>query len=288
MRGVSHEDLPPPYLLQGNAGAEGQRGAGASVAADKERSMTTKVKIDAARWREVKDRPLLVGSHSPDGQMCVMELAAYIAHEPWSDHPECVSPVLGAFLRAWNDALDDGTRQKLKPYARKAIGTAGGRDADERRAWMATDWLVRVWAPTFLRLAKLDAEADALVGLPELVDTKTAREVQPAIRKARTKAAAAGDAARAAAWDASWAAAWDAARAAARAAAWAAAWDASWAAAWDASWAAARAAAWDASWGAARAAAWDAARAAAWAALEPAVTELQDSAFELLDRMVAA
>src|SRR5262245_43926062 len=141
---------------------------------------------------------------------------------------------------------------------------------------MATDWLVRVCAPTFLRLAKLDAEADALVGLPELVDTKTAREVQPAIRKARTKAAAAWDAARAAAWDASWAAAWAAARPAARAAAWAAAWDASWAAAWDASWAAARAAA------------WDAARAAAWAALEPAVTELQDSAFELLDRMVAA
>ena len=219
--------------------------------------MTTKVKIDPARWREVKDRPLLVGSHSPDGQMCVMELSAYIAHEPWSDHPECVSPVLGAFLRAWNDALDDETRQKLKPYARKVIGTAGDRDADERRAWMATDWLVRVCAPAFLRLAKLGAEADALAGLPEFTDTETARQVQPTIREAKTKAAAA--------WDA---AAWDAAGAAA--------------------WAAARAAAWDAARAAAGAAAGAAAWAAAWDALQPTVDELQTSAFKLLDRMVSA
>jgi hypothetical protein len=50
-------------------------------------------------------------------------------------------------------------------------------------------------------------------------------------------------------------------------------------AAWAAAWAAARAAAWAAAWAAAGAAARD--------ALEPTVAELQDSALELLDRMIA-
>lgn len=122
------------------------------------------------------------GSHSPDGKFCVMELSSFIAGEPWSDNPECVSPVLGAFLRAWNDGLDARTRQKLKPYATKVIGTAGDHKADERRAWMATDWFVRTCAPAFLRLAQLDAEADTLASLPELKNAKTAVKVQPAIQ----------------------------------------------------------------------------------------------------------
>lgn len=56
---------------------------------------------------------LAEGSHpDPDAGMCVMEAVAYFAHEPHSDHPACVSPVIGAFLRRWNDDLDDDGRQK--------------------------------------------------------------------------------------------------------------------------------------------------------------------------------
>ncbi len=94
------------------------------------------------------------GSHKNfEEGACIMELASFIADEPWSDHPKCVSPILGAFLRAWNDALDAETRQRLKPYAERVIGTAGDKAADGRRAWLATDWLVRVCAPAFLDLA---------------------------------------------------------------------------------------------------------------------------------------
>ena len=168
------------------------------------------VKLDL---RKVK---LEAGSHEPDGHFCVMELAAYLAKEPWSDRPKCVSPVLGAFLRSWNDSLDDKTRQKLKPYARKVLNTAGDLETDQRRAWMATDWLVRTCTPAFLRLAKLDAEAVSLEALPELVDAASAKEAQPTIAVA---GAAAWDAARAAAGAAAWAAAWTAAWAGARAAA---------------------------------------------------------------------
>jgi len=195
---------------------------------------------------------LAKGAHDPGGDaMCVMEAAAFIAGEPWSDHPECVSPVIGAFLRSWNDVLDDDARQQLKPYARKVIGTRGSEADEVRRAWMATDWLVRVQTPAWLRLAGLSEQAELLAGMGELT-AESCPSIMPALEAARSAAAAAGAAA--------WAAAWDAARAAARAAA----------------------------RDAARAAARDAARAAARDALAPTVEELQVSARELLDRMISA
>ena len=228
--------------------------------------------------------PLSAGQHeSPDAGMCVMEMASYLAREPWSDHPQCVSPVIAAFCRSWNDALDDETRQRLKPYAFRVIGTRTTDAAEEARAWMATDWLCRVQAPAWLRLAGLTDEARALESLARISDAVTARAAQPALDAARNRAAAAWAAAWDAARDAAWAAAWDAAGAAAWAAAGAAARDAAGAAAG----AAARDAARDAAWAAAWDAAWAAAGAAARDRLTPTVWELQESAFRLLDEMIA-
>nr|MBA2643594.1 hypothetical protein [Actinomycetota bacterium] len=158
------------------------------------------------------------GSHEPDGHFCVMEATAYIAGEPWSDKPKCVSPVIAAFLRSWDDSLDDDDRQMLKPYVTKVIGTKTTKRDEEKRAWMATDWLVRECVPAFLRLAGLTAHAEALEGLAALTTVKRAEKAQPTIGAAR---AAAGDAAR----DADWAAAGVAARAAAGVAVRVAAWD---------------------------------------------------------------
>ena len=214
---------------------------------------------------------LSAGSHEPDGQFCVMELSAYIAGEGWSDQPTCVSAVIASFLRSWNDGLDDEARQLLKPYALTAIGTNTGAADDETRAWMATDWLARVHTPAWLRLAGLTKEAEALEQLARIVDAETAKSAQPALDRARSASAAAWDAASAAAWDAARDAAWAAASAAASSAARAAAW------------AAARAAAWAAARDAARDAAWAAAR----DALAPTALALRQSAFELLDAMIA-
>lgn len=88
------------------------------------------------------------GGHggAQDG-FCVMELTAYLAHEPWSDHPACTSPAIAAFLRSWNDNLDDETRQRLKPYAQKVIGTNTGPEDEQKRAWLAVDWVIRVNTP---------------------------------------------------------------------------------------------------------------------------------------------
>lgn len=54
---------------------------------------------------------LLKGKHDRGQGMCAMEAAAYLAGEPHSDHPKCVSPVIATFLRNWNDGLPDDQRQ---------------------------------------------------------------------------------------------------------------------------------------------------------------------------------
>jgi hypothetical protein len=239
------------------------------------------------------------GSHPPGSRWpCVMEAVAMLAGEQWTDHPQCASPVIGAFLRTWNDGLPDDDRQQLKQYIPRLVGSKGTQEQEEQRAWLATDWLVRVQTPAWLRLAGLTDQADLLAQMQPL-NADTCPSILPALKAVRSDAAAARDAAGAAAGDAAWAAAGDAAWAAAGDAAWAAAGAAAWAAAGAAAGDAARAAAWAAAWAAAgaaagdaaRAAAWaaagDAAWAAAWAALEPTKNELQAAAHQLVDAMLA-
>lgn len=51
------------------------------------------------------------GSHASfEEGACVMEAVAFVAGEPHSDHPACASRVIGAFLRAWNDAMNHDDR----------------------------------------------------------------------------------------------------------------------------------------------------------------------------------
>jgi hypothetical protein len=222
------------------------------------------------------------GSHpAPSNGMveaCVMEAVAYIAGEPWSDHPECASRVITSFLVSWNDSLPDDDRQMLKPFIPRLVGTRTTKADEETRAWMLTDWLARECAPAWMRLAGLTAQAELIEALAPITSAAAAKKAQPTLTAARKESAAARDAA------------WAAARAAAGAAAWDAAWDAAWAAARAAARAAAGAAARDAAWAAARAAAgaaaWDAAWAATGAALQPTVKALQVSALGLLDRMI--
>ena len=179
------------------------------------------------RAAELEKIELKPGSHSKQDAFCVMELVAYVAGEPWSDHPECACPALTAFAMPWNDSLNDRDRQKLKPYVLRLVGTRSTPDVESRRSWLACDWLVRTFTPAWLRLTGLTSDADALAGLPELTSKELVEVALPVIEKAKGS----GDAARDAAWDAARAAAGDAAWAAAGAAAGDAAWAAAGAAA---------------------------------------------------------
>src|SRR4051812_14475069 len=62
-----------------------------------------------------------------------MELASMLAHEPFSDRPPSVSPTIGAFLRTYNDGLDDERRQDLYAVAAAVVGSARGRGIERRR-----------------------------------------------------------------------------------------------------------------------------------------------------------
>jgi hypothetical protein len=204
-----------------------------------------------------------------------MEFAAWVAGEPHSDHPKCVSPVIGAFMRRLNDRLSDERRQVLVPYAIAVIGTNTGRADDVTRAYLCADWACRTVAPWWMERAGL--HATALRALPEVVDRATALAARARCRTAHADAAA-DAAAYADAYAYAYAAADAAADADAAAAAAAAADAAADAAAYAYAYAAAAAAA-DAA-AAAAAAAYAAAAADAAAALMP-------SALALVDRMIA-
>lgn len=67
---------------------------------------------------------LACGFHTnPDEGMCIMEACAWLANEKFSDRPECVSPIIGAFMRHINDSMNDEQRQLLKPYITKIMYT---------------------------------------------------------------------------------------------------------------------------------------------------------------------
>ena len=149
------------------------------------------------------------GPHAPDSTFCVMEAVAFVAGEPWSDSPECASPVLSRLFQGFNDGMGDDDRQLLKPYIRRLLDTRASLEVEVTRAYAAADWAIRVSTPRALRLAGLEAEASDLEALPAIQDEATADTARWAAVTASWAAASASSAAetaRSAAATASWAA----------------------------------------------------------------------------------
>lgn len=243
------------------------------------------------------DYILAYGTHaSPQDGRCAMEWVSYLAGEPHSDQPACVSPVLRAMCIALNDGLDHEPRQRLRPYLARTIGTAED-GLDTWRGWMAMDWLTRAYTPAWLRLAGLTDTAERLERATEVTEAATLASALELLEGARREARAARAKAFGSPLPTGWAAA-VAAGVAGREAAWACAGAAAWAAArigvgdiaGDRARAGARAAAGDAAAIAVRhsrsSACHAGARAAAHAALEPTLKRLADAALQLLDRML--
>lgn len=245
----------------------------------------------------MSDYTLAYGTHaSPQDGRCAMEWVSYLAGEPHSDQPTCVSPVLRAMCIALNDGLDHEPRQRLRPYLTRTIGTAND-GLDTTRGWMAMDWLTRVYTPAWLCLAGIATCAERLESAAEVTDAASLRPALALLEGARREARAA----RARAFRTPLPTGWAAALAAGMTGR-----EAAWACAGAAAWAAARIGigdiAGDRARAAARAAAGDAAaiavrhsretarragtRAAAQSALEPTLEVLADSAMVLLDRML--
>ena len=94
------------------------------------------------------------GKHTdPEDGACVMELASMLAGEPFTDHPVSVCPVIGSFLRAYNDSIDAERRRSLYEYASKTVGSRAGAAIQQARAARLAEWAQemrrsrRLWIP---------------------------------------------------------------------------------------------------------------------------------------------
>ena len=174
------------------------------------------------------------GNHksSEDG-LCAMEAVAYFAGEPHTDRPKCASPVLTMYVQKLNDSMDDETREKLKPYIMRLIGTNNGKEQEQERAKVLAWAAVTEFAPFALEKSGLTEGAARLRNLP-LYDwaaaAKAAEAAEAAARAAKAeeaetataRAAWTAEAAAGAAGDAVWAA-WSAGARTGAMTAWAAA-----------------------------------------------------------------
>ncbi|HEX2053476.1 MAG TPA: hypothetical protein VHJ78_07110 [Actinomycetota bacterium] len=126
------------------------------------------------------------GRHSYAEQgMNVLEAVSFMSpQEKFGDKPRTVSPVIAAFLRDWNDELEDEPRQKLKSFIPRIAGSILTEDVEEFRAWVATDWLVRVQAPVWLRAAELGEFAEALTEQEAVLTPDLARAAQKLLDEA--------------------------------------------------------------------------------------------------------
>ena len=85
------------------------------------------------------------GKHTdPEDGACVMELASMLAREPFTDHPVSVCPVIGSFLRSYNDSIDAERRQSLYEYASKVVGSRASAEIREARAARLAEWAEEV------------------------------------------------------------------------------------------------------------------------------------------------
>src|ERR1041385_8445030 len=120
--------------------------------------------------------------------MCVMEAVSYVAGEPFTDHPACASPTIAAFMRSWNDRLNNDDRQKLKPWIARLVGSRGTPEIEERRKWMFADWAFRTALPMYLDQANLQEHARALRDLPAITNWDRWRDSYSVRRDARLAA----------------------------------------------------------------------------------------------------
>lgn len=140
----------------------------------------------------LEDLSLAHGAHDTYAAgVCAMEAVAWLAGESHSDHPACTCPVIAAAVRRLND--DIGNRRErdalLKPLLLDLIGTRSTLGVEVRRAYVAADYAVRVFAPLALDGAGMTEWAAQLRALAPIVDQATAAAARSAADPAAADAA---------------------------------------------------------------------------------------------------
>jgi hypothetical protein len=68
------------------------------------------------------------------GGMCAAELTSVLEGGSFSARPQSACPVIAAFLRAYNDGVDDRRRDELVPYAVRLVGSLRTVAVERERA----------------------------------------------------------------------------------------------------------------------------------------------------------
>jgi len=142
---------------------------------------------------DVNRLALVRGSNHPGKGFSAMEAVAFAAGEAWSERPRCASPAISEWMVAWNDGLDDVSRQSLRRYIWRLVGSRGTRADERMRQWMAADWLVRWYAPGWLAAAGLRGHATRLTRLSPVRCEADVIKAWPVVRAASRAARAERD-----------------------------------------------------------------------------------------------
>ena len=129
------------------------------------------------------------GSHkSREDGFCVMELAGYLAGEPWGDSPQCASPVITSLMIGLNDRWTDDHRQLLKSLIPLVIGTRTSDQDETTRRLMIRDWLVHDHSPRLFRHFGYDDLAARFEALPRITTSEEWESARAVIREVRDEA----------------------------------------------------------------------------------------------------
>jgi hypothetical protein len=72
---------------------------------------------------------------APEHGVCTVELASMLAGDRFSDSPRTACAAIAAFVRGYNDAIDDARRQELFAIAALLVGSSSTQEATHARMW---------------------------------------------------------------------------------------------------------------------------------------------------------
>lgn len=133
-------------------------------------------KLLKAPWEDVRAISFQPGRHaSPAEGICAMELVALLAGLPFSDNPSCTSPVIASFVRGLNDNMPAVTRNRLRPFVPRLIGTVAPHLEEARTRLLAVAAVNRIAAAAlrahgFRHHANYLAQLDTLGEAAEAAD----------------------------------------------------------------------------------------------------------------------
>jgi hypothetical protein len=100
-------------------------------------------------------------SNDPRNGACLLDAVSWFEYGRLGDSPACVCPVIRAFARGINDAMNDADRQRLKVFIPRLVGTVDP-EAEQTRAEYLAWQAIRVFAPLALDAAGLRDEAERM------------------------------------------------------------------------------------------------------------------------------